>query len=114
MPLEVKSTSLVTAWEDRQVETAINLEELELFSLVIILLRPQVAGFAGSNLQNPKVARITGLDTAGIGFNCLLDNNDCLDASDADFVDEIHTLVSALSKGHADFYPIPKGEKETV
>jgi len=69
----------------------------------------QVAGFAGANLKSPKVARITGLDTSGIGFNCLFDPNDCLDPSDADFVDEIHTLVSGvLTKGHADYFPIPK------
>lgn len=72
----------------------------------------KVAGFAGANLQKPsKVARITGLDTSGIAFNCLIDDNDCLDPSDAVFVDEIHTLVSAIPRGHADFYPIPTGEQ---
>ena len=69
----------------------------------------KVAGFTGANLRSPKIARITGLDTSGIAFNCLFDPNDCLDPSDADFVDEIHSLVSALPKGHADYYPIPKG-----
>ena len=61
-------------------------------------------------MRSPKIARITGLDTSGIAFNCLFDPNDCLDPSDADFVDEIHSLVSALPKGHADYYPIPKGK----
>ena len=70
----------------------------------------KVAGFTGANLRSPKIARITGLDTSGIAFNCLFDPNDCLDPSDADFVDEIHSLVSALPKGHADYYPIPKGK----
>ncbi|KAF6025030.1 hypothetical protein EB796_016647 [Bugula neritina] len=68
----------------------------------------QVAGFAGEKLQSPKVARITGLDTSGIGFGCLFSNKNCLDPSDAEFVDEIHSLISALPKGHADFYPMPK------
>ncbi|XP_067949181.1 lipase member H-like [Watersipora subatra] len=67
----------------------------------------QVAGFAGAKIQSPKLARITGLDTSGIGFQCLFSGENCLDPSDATFVDEIHTLISALPRGHADFYPLP-------
>jgi len=65
------------------------------------------------NLQSPKVARITGLDTADLGFNC---NNpqDCLDPSDADFVDEIHTSMSFKNKGHADFFPAGEKHKTSL
>ena len=46
----------------------------------------------------------SGLDTPDFGFN-VLDPDNTLDPTDADFVDEIHTHVSLSSKGHADYFP---------
>jgi len=65
----------------------------------------QAAGAAGREIQNPKIARISGLDPAQPGFN-MSDPNDTLGPEDADFVDNIHTtLVSTAPMGHVDFYP---------
>ena len=62
----------------------------------------------GGTKLHPRNYRLgpicTGLDTAEIGFD-QNDMGDTLDASDADFVDEMHTLVSHSDRGHADFYP---------
>ncbi|TMW54249.1 hypothetical protein DOY81_000672, partial [Sarcophaga bullata] len=67
----------------------------------------QVAGLT-ANYLNKKIARITGLDPAGNVF-LTASPHDRLDASDADFVDVIHTTTavfsSTMAMGHADFYP---------
>ena len=73
-------------------------------------LGAHVAGFAGANLSE-MIGRITGMDPARPGFETprFKDSKDRLDASDAKFVDVIHTCAGTIgfSKpiGHADFYP---------
>ncbi|XP_051170626.1 pancreatic lipase-related protein 2-like isoform X2 [Leptopilina boulardi] len=73
-------------------------------------LGAHVAGFAGANLSG-KIGRITGMDPAGPGFERprFKEPKDRLDASDAVFVDVIHTcggtIGFAKSIGHADFFP---------
>ncbi|CAL7940691.1 unnamed protein product [Xylocopa violacea] len=73
--------------------------------LIGFSLGSHLAGFAGRNTKL-KVSRITGLDPAGPMFYFVIS---ALKASDAEFVDIIHTdkllLGSASTKGHADFYP---------
>lgn len=60
-----------------------------------------------NNLRPYKLPRITGLDPAMPGF-ITADNENKLDASDAKFVDVIHTnaLVQGQiqESGHVDFY----------
>ncbi|XP_041477499.1 pancreatic triacylglycerol lipase-like [Lytechinus variegatus] len=81
------------------------------FHIIGHSLGAHAAGIAGAIV--PNIGRITGLDPAGPYFD------DCdprvrLDASDADFVDVIHTDTDPLYKlglgmysstGHVDFYP---------
>ena len=43
-----------------------------------------------------------GLDVPDIGFD---EDDETLDPTDADFVDEIHTHFSWSTKGHVDFFP---------
>ncbi|XP_066949101.1 hepatic triacylglycerol lipase-like isoform X2 [Macrobrachium rosenbergii] len=62
-----------------------------------------VSGVAGNRF--PGLARITGLDPAGPSYECVSDK-EVLDASDADFVDIIHTNSGCLSRGHLG-YRIP-------
>ncbi|XP_034176484.2 pancreatic triacylglycerol lipase-like [Osmia lignaria lignaria] len=68
-------------------------------------LGAQVAGYIGRNV-NESLSRITGLDPAGPLFYA---SNPHLSASDADFVDIIHTdagvLGLALATGTVDFFP---------
>ncbi|XP_037875831.1 pancreatic lipase-related protein 2 isoform X2 [Bombyx mori] len=71
-------------------------------------LGAQSAGVAGSSLKSGRVARITGLDPALPLFEGLpIDQR--LDASDAEFVDVIHTDAGIFGYkapiGHVDFYP---------
>ncbi|XP_068239887.1 endothelial lipase-like [Palaemon carinicauda] len=61
------------------------------------------SGIAGNLF--PGIARITGLDPAGPSFECVKED-EVLDASDADFVDIIHTNSGCLSRGHLG-YRIP-------
>ncbi|XP_068230614.1 pancreatic lipase-related protein 3-like [Palaemon carinicauda] len=72
-----------------------------------------VMGIMGSNVQNGRVGRITGLDPAGPGFQTASDDFR-IERSDAVFVDIIHTNVCSLkdiclglpgSYGHVDFFP---------
>ncbi|XP_026726325.1 pancreatic triacylglycerol lipase-like isoform X1 [Trichoplusia ni] len=74
-------------------------------------LGAHIASYASFHLG--KVARITGLDPAQPCFRTS-DSTERLDATDADFVDIIHTNGRLLSRigfgfpdptGHADFYP---------
>jgi len=73
-------------------------------------LGAHVAGFAAKFLihANYRVGHITGLDPAKPHFQTL-ETSERLDASDADFVDIIHTdvFVHGLMQpiGHVDFYP---------
>ncbi|CAG9825648.1 unnamed protein product, partial [Phaedon cochleariae] len=73
-------------------------------------LGAHVAGFAGKNLKDVlgySFMRITGLDPA-LPFFATLKNDWKLDASDASFVDVIHTSAGSFGKleatGHVDFY----------
>ncbi|KAH8358359.1 hypothetical protein KR200_009186 [Drosophila serrata] len=76
--------------------------------LIGFSLGAQVAGMVANYVSQP-LARITGLDPAGPGFMTQFSLQHKLDASDADFVDVIHTdpfFFSMLPPmGHADFYP---------
>ncbi|XP_076294021.1 pancreatic triacylglycerol lipase isoform X2 [Lasioglossum baleicum] len=74
-------------------------------------LGSHVAGCAGAYL-NGRIGRITGLDPASPLFETIsgiVDPKFRLDATDAHFVDVIHTSGSAFGflapLGHADFYP---------
>ena len=62
----------------------------ELVHLIGHSLGGQVVGYAGKNVTNPKVGRITGLDPAGPGFKDL-PANDKLAYTDGDCVNVIHT-----------------------
>ncbi|XP_012288462.1 uncharacterized protein LOC105704100 [Orussus abietinus] len=84
---------------------------LDKVHLIGFSLGAHVAGFAGAELGN--VSRITGLDPAGPLFESQ-DPKARLDASDARFVDVIHSngeqlilggLGSWQPMGHVDFYP---------
>ncbi|KAG7203906.1 hypothetical protein KM043_013265 [Ampulex compressa] len=84
---------------------------LERVHLIGFSLGAHVAGFAGAELGN--VSRITGLDPAGPLFESQ-DPRARLDATDANFVDVIHSngeplilggLGSWQPMGHVDFYP---------
>ncbi|XP_023708638.1 lipase member H isoform X2 [Cryptotermes secundus] len=71
-------------------------------------LGAQVAGIAAGQLTTGKLLRITALDPAKPIFE-IRDDAERLDASDAEFVQVIHTASGFLSflepVGHADFYP---------
>lgn len=58
-------------------------------------------------MHSRKISRITGLDPAMPGFTTVSAENK-LDASDADFVDVIHTNAffqgAVEPSGHVDFY----------
>ncbi|XP_012221736.2 uncharacterized protein [Linepithema humile] len=84
---------------------------LEKVHLIGFSLGAHVAGFAGAELGN--VSRITGLDPAGPLFESQ-DPRARLDATDANFVDVIHSngeqlilggLGSWQPMGHVDYYP---------
>ncbi|XP_015516106.2 lipase member H-B [Neodiprion lecontei] len=68
-------------------------------------LGAQVMGYIGKNV-NFTIPKITGLDPAGPGFT---ETDSHLQASDADFVEIIHTEASYLgidySAGDVDFWP---------
>lgn len=78
------------------------------FHLIGHSLGCHLAGYAGSFTKSGQVGRITGLDPAIIGFEWSGPESR-LDASDAVFVDIIHTAAGSLGfrnpLGHADFYP---------
>uniref|UniRef100_A0A8D8Z5M2 Lipase member H-B n=1 Tax=Cacopsylla melanoneura TaxID=428564 RepID=A0A8D8Z5M2_9HEMI len=71
-------------------------------------LGAHVSGATGANCKQ-KIARITGLDPAGPGFQVILGKDRKLDESDAQFVDVIHTAAGSAGYygvlGHVDFYP---------
>ncbi|XP_054744405.1 inactive pancreatic lipase-related protein 1 [Anastrepha obliqua] len=75
--------------------------------LIGFSLGAQIAGLT-ANFANQPLRRITGLDPAGPAF-ITQNRSEKLDATDAEFVDVIHTdpfLYSTLERsGHADFYP---------
>ncbi|KAK9507397.1 hypothetical protein O3M35_007260 [Rhynocoris fuscipes] len=81
--------------------------DTSMFHLIGHSLGAHVAGFAGKHVAVGKIARISGLDPALPGFTEGKDGR--LDASDAVFVDCIHTCSGLLGlEGpfcHADFYP---------
>ncbi|XP_030852779.1 pancreatic triacylglycerol lipase isoform X2 [Strongylocentrotus purpuratus] len=87
--------------------------EASSFHIIGHSLGAHVAGYAGERQNNPKVARITGLDPAGPYFEDM-DTIVRLDTTDADFVDVIHTDTDPIYKlgygmyapcGHMDFFP---------
>lgn len=61
-------------------------------------LGAHVAGYAGQSIL-PAVSRITGLDPAYKYF-CNMPDNVRLDATDASFVDVIHTGLKSYDSGH--------------
>ncbi|XP_045774010.1 phospholipase A1 VesT1.02-like isoform X1 [Maniola jurtina] len=74
-------------------------------------LGAHIAGIAGKKVKErtgKSIARITGLDPAGPCFSNI-DTGARLDASDAEYVDVIHTNGGMLGLkepvGHKDFYP---------
>ncbi|ESP05622.1 hypothetical protein LOTGIDRAFT_102397, partial [Lottia gigantea] len=86
---------------------------LSKFHLIGHSLGAHVAGHVGQFAEN--IGRITGLDPASFGFSTK-GTSKRLDASDADFVDVIHTddgalfelsfgYVPGVTVGDADFYP---------
>lgn len=81
---------------------------LDDFHLIGHSLGAHVAGFAGSLAKSGKPARITGLDPARPGFQTA-GPSERLDATDALFVDCIHTCGNLLGLQDpicaADFYP---------
>ncbi|RZF44278.1 hypothetical protein LSTR_LSTR006828 [Laodelphax striatellus] len=70
-------------------------------------LGAHISGIAGRSLQNVTLPRITGFDPSGVFFSSKPEYR--IDASDADFVDIIHTCGHWLGYydpiGHVDFYP---------
>lgn len=70
-------------------------------------LGAHIAGFTGAFLQG-RLGRITGLDPARPGFD-KRNSSGRLDASDAQFVDVVHTGAGFVAMGepvgHVDFYP---------
>jgi len=74
------------------------------FHLIGHSLGAHTMSYAGSRVRG--IARITGLDPAGPGFN-FTNKEIRLDESDATYVDVIHTnqgiLGTSLKSGHADF-----------
>ncbi|XP_070537785.1 pancreatic lipase-related protein 2-like [Ptychodera flava] len=77
--------------------------------LIGFSLGAQASGSAGKRL--PTIARISGLDPAGPGFDTY-GNDKKLDSSDAQFVDIIHVDGNTVGgagcwypSGHVDFYP---------
>lgn len=71
-------------------------------------LGAHACGFAGSAVQSGLISRITGLDPALPGFNTAT-SSQRLDATDAQYVDCIHTCAGFLGIDEpictADFYP---------
>lgn len=73
-------------------------------------LGAHIAGFAGQKLSG-AIGRITGMDPARPLFEVPIfkDQQDRLDATDALFVDVIHTCAGTAgfvrAIGHVDFYP---------
>ncbi|KAF2883646.1 hypothetical protein ILUMI_22518 [Ignelater luminosus] len=72
-------------------------------------LGAHVAAMGADKVKGGKIARITGLDPAGPGYNSDVPPMYRLDPSDAQLVDIIHTNMRVLSlsqpQGHLDFYP---------
>ena len=70
----------------------------------------QLVGYAGKNVTDPKVGRITGLDPAGPGFVTLSENWK-LSATDGTCVNVIHTngaktglIIDGMSFNHFIFF----------
>ncbi|XP_006608023.2 pancreatic lipase-related protein 2-like [Apis dorsata] len=87
---------------DDMIDNGVNFKKIHLIG---ISLGAELAGIIGRNM-NYKIGRITGLDPVGPGYYIL---NTHLSASDAEFVDVIHTDMGvyglALKIGHVDFFP---------
>lgn len=68
-----------------------------------------MAGNAGGATTSGKLSRVTGLDPALPGFHMLASEKTRLDATDAVFVDIIHSCGGVLGflqpLGKVDFYP---------
>ncbi|KAG5878261.1 hypothetical protein JTB14_026697 [Gonioctena quinquepunctata] len=71
-------------------------------------LGAQMAGVCGQSVKSGRIQRITGMDPAGPLFK-KWPKSHRLDASDAEFVDVIHTDAGIFgfprSVGHVDFWP---------
>ncbi|EDW03904.1 GH11500 [Drosophila grimshawi] len=108
-PWSVKNVPVVSKCLAQFIDNLLlaGIYEREEIHLIGFSLGAQAAGMVANYVSKP-LARITGLDPAGPGFMTNW-QQDKLDASDADFVDVIHTdpfFFSTLpSMGHVDFYP---------
>ncbi|KAK7590573.1 hypothetical protein V9T40_002186 [Parthenolecanium corni] len=111
-PLPAYMTQQVGAIIARLIDHLVNNSYVSLEDVHIIghSLGSHVAGASGAAVATGRVARITGLDPAGPGFEVVHHlHHNSLDTTDALFVDIIHTAGGAAgyysTLGHVDFYP---------
>ncbi|BES94214.1 Lipase [Nesidiocoris tenuis] len=109
-PLSALQTAYIGGVIASLINKLLSLQAISVKNLHLIghSLGAHVMGNAGSMIEG-KPARITGLDPAKPGFEGLMAEKYRLDATDADFVDIIHSAAGAAgyygSLGHVDFYP---------
>ncbi|XP_069745206.1 lipase member H [Narcine bancroftii] len=106
-PVAVANTKKVAAILEPVIDNIQkNGGSLKLIHMIGVSLGAHVSGFVGS-MFGGKIGRITGLDPAGPLFRGK-GKADRLDASDAQFVDVLHTDIDALGYrdilGHIDYY----------
>ncbi|KAJ8266978.1 hypothetical protein GJAV_G00136830 [Gymnothorax javanicus] len=93
----------VTAFIQQMLDNGASLSSIYMIG---VSLGAHISGFVGANFDG-KIGRITALDPAGPTFTATLPK-DRLDATDAEFVDVVHTDMDALGfrepLGHIDFY----------
>ncbi|KAM7374298.1 hypothetical protein PAMP_006966 [Pampus punctatissimus] len=98
-----KTADNLTAFINRMQEHGASLTSIHMIG---ISLGAHISGFVGARL-NGRIGRITALDPAGPLFTGNPPENR-LDATDAQFVDVLHTDIDALGfrepLGHIDFY----------
>ncbi|XP_055683748.1 phospholipase A1-like [Lutzomyia longipalpis] len=103
-------TRLVGMYVAEKIQELIETSQADVsrFHIIGHSLGAHIAGFAGAQIKSPKIRRITALDPALPNFQRFKDPDLRLDASDADFVDVIHTSGGTLGAyapiGSADFY----------
>lgn len=93
--------SITARFIDSLVEHGASLDS---FHLIGFSMGSHVVGVTGSLVTKGKLPRITGVDPS-INVFGELDASGRLDATDAVFVDAIHTNRSLVPVGHVDFYP---------
>lgn len=104
----VKNAPIVANCTAQFLDTLMKRKKFKIDDVHIIgfSLGAQIAGMISNYLESGKLPRITGLDPAQPLFNNVTSEQK-LDASDADFVDIIHTDAfrgAPNITGHADFY----------